>query len=119
MRIVLFKKQTIRSISLKHFFKKHESVQPLLLTVDDDESRRFSDPELLEAVKIAKDELDLALENFNYAVTPEIIDGCIYKIKACMEYYRYLLKIARKRDLTTTYIPYQLKKRCEKEVRVV
>ncbi|HBN86265.1 MAG TPA: hypothetical protein DDZ89_20775 [Clostridiales bacterium] len=117
MRITLFKKKTIRSISLKHFFNE-KKVQPNNITVDD-ESKKFSNQELLDAIKIAKDDLDLAMEHFHYAMTPEIIDGCIYKIKACMEYYQYLLKLAKKQDLTTSYIPYQLKKSSKKEVAVL
>lgn len=115
MRITPFKKTTIRSISLKHFFKKN-CESPLPVIEYDDEAAKYSNQDLLDAIKIAKDELDLSMEQFHYAMTPEIIDSCIYKIKACTEYYQYLLKLAKKKDLTTTYIPYQLKKNVKNEV---
>lgn len=118
MRFTLFKKSSIRSISLNHFFKKNSVDYVPTQTQYEDDSERFSNQELLDAIKKAKDELDLATDHFQYAITPQIIDGCIYKIRACTEYYQYLLKIAKQKNLTTTYIPYQLKKRHKSEVPI-
>lgn len=112
MSAAIFRKKTIRSVSLKHFFKKNEPNQPVLdyKTLVEADSPQLTDQELLDAIKTAKEELDSAMESFDYAVTPEIIDGCIYKIKSCTEYYQYLIKLAKLNDLTTSYIPYRLKK---------
>lgn len=112
MNITLFKKKTARSISFKHFFDKNtkdSSVKKTSLITLDTVIDPLSDQELLDTIKSAKEELDFALEKFEFAVDSDIIDGCIYKIKSCTEYYQHLLKIAKQRGISCSYIPYVLK----------
>lgn len=59
---------------------------------------RKRDPEITELLKniaMTKLELELANQNFSYAVDPLLVDMYSYQIKAAQAKYRYLLKKAR------------------------
>ena len=55
--------------------------------------------ELIISIIKAKNELNLAMKNFEYA-EDDLIDFYIYKIKATRSKYDYLLRIAKQKELS-------------------
>jgi len=51
---------------------------------------------LLENLKTAQDELDTAINNYEFASEPELVDYYTYNIKAAQMRYEYLLKKVKK-----------------------
>ena len=50
---------------------------------------------ILDAIELAKNDLDCAYTNFEHAVEPDLIDCYIYEGNAAWKRYRFLLKQAR------------------------
>ena len=59
--------------------------------------------ELIISIIKSKNELDLAMKNFEYA-EDDLIDFYTYKIKASKSKYDYLLKIAKQKELSLDII---------------
>ncbi len=55
--------------------------------------------ELLEQVKLAHRDWEIALNNFNYCLDNDFIDYSIYNIEAAEKKYVYLVKRARKENI--------------------
>ncbi|NLL70455.1 MAG: YaaL family protein [Epulopiscium sp.] len=55
--------------------------------------------ELLQALHKVQQELEIANQNFEYATDPQLIDSCIYELKALQLKYEYYLKQAKENDL--------------------
>jgi len=51
--------------------------------------------EYLKALHTVQKELKIAHQNFEYATEPELIDSCIYELKALQLKYEYYLKQAK------------------------
>lgn len=58
------------------------------------------DAAVIEALREARADWVQALREFENVKDEEIIDYCIYKIKACQIRYEYFLKEAKKRGIT-------------------
>ncbi|MBQ7667806.1 MAG: DUF2508 family protein [Clostridia bacterium] len=64
--------------------------------------KKFSEKEktekevLLENLKVAQVELDTAINNYDFAKEPELVDYYTYNIKAAQMRYEYLLKKVKK-----------------------
>jgi len=54
------------------------------------ESKKES--ELIKCLKVAQDELEVAINNYEFAQEPELVDYYTYNIKAAQMRYEYLLK---------------------------
>ncbi|GEM_PF-293700 len=55
--------------------------------------------EILEALHKIQEDLEMAYQNFEYATDPQLIDSCIYELKALQLRYEYYLEQAREQDL--------------------
>ncbi|MCT4542045.1 MAG: YaaL family protein [Vallitalea sp.] len=54
---------------------------------------------LLKNIKIAKKALDNAYINFDFVTDPELIDSCIYEVKAMQLKYEYLINQAKEMNI--------------------
>lgn len=54
---------------------------------------------LLKNIKIAKRALDNAYINFDFVTDPELIDSCIYEVKAMQLKYEYLINQAKEMNI--------------------
>ena len=54
---------------------------------------------LIENLKNAQNDFETAINNYEFAEDPELIDYYIYKIKATQTRYQYLLKKVKERGL--------------------
>lgn len=54
---------------------------------------------LLENLKNAQNEFETAINNYEFAIEPELIDYYTYNIKATQTRYQYLLKKAKEKGL--------------------
>ncbi|MCT4597604.1 MAG: YaaL family protein [Vallitalea sp.] len=54
---------------------------------------------LLKNIKIAKQALDNAYNNFDVVTDPDLIDSCIYEVKAIQMKYQYLINQAKEMNL--------------------
>lgn len=67
-------------------------------------SNRLSEEEiLLKNIKIAKKALDTAYSNFDVVTDPELIDSCIYEVKAMQLKYEYLINQAKQMNIIAKY----------------
>ena len=55
--------------------------------------------ELIKNLKIAQNELEVAVNNYEYAKEPELVDYYTYNIKAAQARYEYLLKIIKAENI--------------------
>lgn len=55
---------------------------------------------LLSEIQQAKWDLDMAYSNFENVVDPDLIDCCIYELKAVQMRYKFLLTKAKECNLT-------------------
>lgn len=62
-------------------------------------NQQVNDAEVLEVLNNIKEEIDIANQSLNYAVSKELIDSSIYEIKSLQLKYQYYLKICKKRGL--------------------
>jgi hypothetical protein len=60
---------------------------------------RTEDEQLIEAVYGLKRELDYLYNEFNYVTDPNLIEGCIYDIKAVHAKYAFYIKQCKARQL--------------------
>jgi hypothetical protein len=60
---------------------------------------------LLSEIEKTKLALDLAYANFQYVVEPDLIDCCIYELKAVQMRYKFLLAKAKEYDLNRAVVP--------------
>ena len=51
-----------------------------------------TDDEIVDILKKAQEELDIAMNNYEFAEEPELIDYYTYNIKAAQMRYEYLLR---------------------------
>ncbi len=58
------------------------------------------DAELIELIDKAHREWQIAINNFNYCVDPDLIDYSIYNIEAAEKKYMCLIKLAQKEKMT-------------------
>ncbi|GKX30631.1 hypothetical protein SH1V18_31110 [Vallitalea longa] len=66
----------------------------------DDNSNQLSEEEfLLKNIEIAKRALDTAYSNFDIVTDPELIDSCIYEVKAMQLKYEYLINQAKQMNI--------------------
>ena len=65
------------------------------------QSKTSEDAAVVEALREARADWMQALREFDNVRDDEIIDYCIYKIKACQVKYEYFLREAKKRGITT------------------
>ena len=56
--------------------------------------------ELLIEIEATRTRLQTLLINLEYVTDPELLDICIYELKAVQGRYQYLLKLAKKDQLT-------------------
>lgn len=54
---------------------------------------------LLENLKNAQNEFETAINNYEFAIEPELVDYYTYNIKATQTRYQYLLKKAKEQGL--------------------
>lgn len=54
---------------------------------------------LLKNIEIAKRALDTAYSNFDLVTEPELIDSCIYEVKAMQLKYEYLVNQAKQMNI--------------------
>lgn len=66
-----------------------------------DQCRASEDAVVIEALREARADWMQALREFDNVRDDEIIDYCIYKIKACQTKYEYFLREAKRRGITT------------------
>lgn len=67
-----------------------------------------TDPELLalkEELQSAKGDLSLAYRKFDQAVDPELVESCIYQIKAEKARCNYLIRAIKKRSPEGAALP--------------
>lgn len=55
--------------------------------------------DLINSLKLAQDELNEEIRNYEMAIENEYIDYYSYRIKAAQTKYQYLLKIAKKEGI--------------------
>ncbi|MCT4685994.1 YaaL family protein [Vallitalea sp.] len=54
---------------------------------------------LLKNIEITKRALDTAYSNFDVVTAPELIDSCIYEVKAMQLKYEYLINQAKQMNI--------------------
>ena len=55
--------------------------------------------DLIKHLKCAQNEFETAIQNYEFAIDPELVDYYTYNIKATQTRYEYLLKKAKERGL--------------------
>ena len=60
---------------------------------------RKEDRDILESLINIKAELDYNYNNFNNITNPDLIDSCIYSMKALHMKYKYYLNLSKERGL--------------------
>ena len=58
---------------------------------------------ILDAIELAKNDLDCAYTNFEHAVEPDLIDCYIYEVNSALKRYRFLLQQAERMKLCEEY----------------
>ncbi len=56
---------------------------------------------LLKKIGEIEDRIDTANNIFDYALDPELIDGCIYELNALYQKHSYYLKICKDRGIVS------------------
>ncbi|TCL00078.1 uncharacterized protein DUF2508 [Natranaerovirga hydrolytica] len=62
---------------------------------------RTEEERLLKNIKEVKKALDIANINFENITEPQLIDSCIYELRAMQMKYEYLLTLAKARNLVS------------------
>lgn len=62
--------------------------------------QRNEELNLLSEIEKTKWALDVAYSNFEYVVDPDLIDCCIYELKALQLRYKFLLEKAKEYNIT-------------------
>lgn len=57
---------------------------------------------LMNEIQAAKRDMDQALQNFEHAVDPSLIDSCIFDLNAAQMRYKYLMKRAKSISLSVS-----------------
>ncbi len=75
---------------MKSFFSHttYATDEPGLLAKDNDEKR------LLQDLKLARTELEIAYSGFDNVTDPDLIDCYIYKVNAVLKRYKFLMEKA-------------------------
>ena len=63
------------------------------------EKEKPKENELIKNLRIAQDELDVAIHNYEFAKEPELVDYYTYNIKAAQMKYEYLLRKAKENGM--------------------
>ena len=63
------------------------------------EKEKQRESELIKNLKIAQDELEMAVNNYEFAKEPELVDYYTYNIKAAQMKYEYLLRKAKEKGM--------------------
>ena len=58
---------------------------------------------ILDAIELAKNDLDCAYTNFEHAVEPDLIDCYIYQLQSAQLRYKFLLTCAKKAALRNEF----------------
>ena len=58
---------------------------------------------ILDAIELAKNDLDCAYTNFEHAVEPDLIDCYIYQLQSAQLRYKFLLNCAKKAALRNEF----------------
>ncbi len=67
---------------------------------DHENLNKLSEEELiLKNIDIAKRALDNAYNNFDVVTDPDLIDSCIYEVKAMQLKYQYLISEAKRMNI--------------------
>ncbi|QUI20930.1 YaaL family protein [Vallitalea pronyensis] len=67
---------------------------------DHDHANKLSEEDfILKNIDIAKRALDNAYNNFEVATDPDLIDSCIYEVKAMQLKYQYLISEAKRMNI--------------------
>jgi hypothetical protein len=69
-----------------------------------DEDKVDEKQEFFDQVRKAHKDWQIAVENFNYYIDPDIIDYAVYDINAAEKKFVYLIKKARKENLNADMI---------------
>ncbi|NLK20616.1 MAG: DUF2508 family protein [Epulopiscium sp.] len=56
--------------------------------------------EIKNALRKIKNEIDLAYHRFENAMDKELVDSCIYEMKALQKKYEFYLKKAKEKDIS-------------------
>ena len=64
------------------------------------EKEKQKENELIENLKIAQNELQVAVNNYEFAKEPELVDYYTYNIKAAQMRYEYLLRKVKEQKNT-------------------
>ena len=68
----------------------------LQMTLNRKEAEEDSGLKLLKEIEAVKNSLDTVSERFEYQSDPDLVEACIYEMKALTARYRYLTKEARR-----------------------
>ena len=63
----------------------------MLLKRDKKKKEDLQKEELLRELEVTKNALDTAYANLSYVIEPELIDCCIYELKAVQLRYKFIL----------------------------
>lgn len=75
-------------------------INNLNLAMQNEDTNEINEEELLlNNIKIAKRALDTAYSNFDVVTEPELIDSCIYEVKAMQLKYEYLINQAKQMNI--------------------
>lgn len=66
--------------------------------VEQEKMEKRSNDELVKELQEVQKFLERANENFSYVVDPELIDCCIYELKAGQMRYKFLLKQVKEQE---------------------
>lgn len=68
---------------------------PQKTLVDQETYKLFSRLELQDEIERVKTEIEVAYDNFQNVIDPDLIDCCIYQSNAAWKRYRFLLRQAK------------------------
>lgn len=74
--------------------KSNNSYQEIVV-----EGYEDSDENILKEIKKVKEEIEKINVLFENVVEPNLIDSCIYELRAIQSKYAYLLRIAKERNI--------------------